>query len=227
MELNGTPAIGPLWERRSACSWGCNRGHTTPVRNASSTCAATPRCHPLRPQAWGRQLKADLVGDPWRRLPIQDNRTRSRRVAPGIELQRGCGDPDRRVEGPRTIDQQWQGAARGLSAKRRPNLPRTHSPCPSLRSASPTLRLSGTARLCPTSLACQGYPATGEGNSTPRNRALSQTFLTVTEGEPATNSSPWQRRKRAREATHTANRALPGSCSEGWNVPRSCCEAQL
>ena len=45
---------------------------------------------------------------------------------------------------------------------RRPNLPRTHSPCPSLRSASPTLRLSGTTGLCPTSLACRGYPATGE-----------------------------------------------------------------
>ena len=30
---------------------------------------------------------------------------------------------------------------------RRPNLPRTHSPCASLRSASPTLRLSGTANI--------------------------------------------------------------------------------
>ena len=48
MQLNAAPAIGPLWERKGACSWGCYRGHTTPVRNSSSMCAATPRCHPLR-----------------------------------------------------------------------------------------------------------------------------------------------------------------------------------
>ena len=76
-------------------------------------------------------------------------------------------------------------------------------------------RLPRTTRLCPTSLACQGHPTTGEGNSTPRNRALPRTFQTAKEGEPAANSSPWQRRKRTREATHTADRALPRSCWKG------------
>ena len=47
-------------------------------------------------------------------------------------------------------------------------------------------------------------------------------------------SNNWRRQfhteescKRAKEATRTANRALQRSCSQGWNVPRSCCEPQL
>ena len=73
-------------------------------------------------------------------------------------------------------------------------------------------RIVGNASPQPQPSVCQRHPSSRAADVTRKCRVLSQRHRTTTGGQPAASCSSWQMRKKAGEATRTANRALPRSC---------------